>query len=231
MKRLTLLLLLPACASVKSSDVATSSIWADLAAVTDGDGTTATAILRVGGADSNTFVDLEEGDQIDVTAGAETVTLQEVALGDLFSYVGSLAADEAGTEFTFDFQRALLTSAPASTATMPDPFELTAPAAGAALSRAQGITVTWEPSGTDATMRVLLRSECIVDAQVDVDGDPGSYTYEPGSYLVVDGAEGQSCEATLTVQRIGFGALDPAFETGGQVYAAQERKVDFRLDP
>lgn len=235
-RALVFLLVLTGCASVKSTDVATSSIYAQFTAVTEGSGTTATAVLRVGEADSNTYVNLEAGDTLTAAAdagtdGEELVELAEVNLGDLYGYVGLLTADAEGTPFTFAFTRDAAESAPDSHATMPAPFALTSPVADTAVSRAEDITVTWEPSGGDDPVQVTLSGDCILDVTEDVAGDPGTYTFEPGSYVVPDGQEGESCAGTLTVRRLSYGELDPALSSGGVVYAAQERSVDVRLDP
>ena len=220
-----------ACSSVKSGDVATSGIHVDFSATTEGLGTTAQAILRAGDAQSNTFVALDSGDTLTVTAGAETVTLGEVSLGDVYAYIGALTVQDPGTEFTFVFTRAIEESAPPSTAVMPDSFLLTAPAADTVFSRAADpITVTWDPSGSADAIQVDLHSDCILDTQIAADGDPGTYTFEVGSYEVPESAEGQSCDATLTVHRIRYGTLDGAFGSG-QIYAAWQQSVEIRLDP
>lgn len=230
-RALALLFLLPACESVKSTDIATGSIYPDFSVVTQDAITTATATLRTGGATSTTFVSLETGDTLAVTDGTETVPMAEVNLGEYYAYVATLAATEAGTTFTFDFEREVGDSAPASTATMPDGLAITAPAADTVLSRAEPITVTWDPSGLDDDIEVELESECILDATVAVDGDPGTYTYEVGSYEVLDSMVDQSCEATIHVRRIRHGTLDPAFSSGGNVWAAQQANLSVRLDP
>lgn len=230
-RALALLLLVPACESVKSTDVTTGSIYPDFSVVTQDAITTATAMLRTGGATSNTFVSLEAGDTLAVTGGAETVPMAEVNLGEYYAYVATLAATDAGTTFTFAFEREVGDSAPASSATLPDGLAFTAPAADAVLSRGEPLTVTWEPSGLDDDIEVELESECILDATVAVSGDPGTYTYEVGSYEVLDSMADQSCEATLHVRRIRHGALDPAFTSGGNVWAAQQANVSVRLDP
>lgn len=223
---------LAGCESVKSGDVATSSIWADFSATSEGEGTRAQAVLRVGGETSNTYVELEDGDTLSATVGAETTDLTLISLGELKVYVADFAADEADTPVSFAFTRAVDDGAPSSTTSIPAPFEVTAPAPDTAFSRTQdAIPVTWEPSGSTDTMLLRLRSDCILDAEVSVDGDPGAYTFEAGSLEPIESQEGNACEAELLVERRRYGDLDPAFTTGGSVYAAHARTVSLRLDP
>lgn len=223
---------LAGCESVKSGDVATSAIWADFSATSEGEGTHAQAILRVGGESSNTYVELEGGDTLSATVGEETIDLTLIALGELKVYVADFAADEADTPVRFAFARTVDDGAPASTTSIPTPFAITSPAADAAYSRTQdAIPVSWEPSGSTDNVWIRLRSDCILDAEVSVDGDPGAYTFEAGSLEPIESQEGESCEAELLVERRRYGDLDPGFTTGGTVYAAHARTVRLRLDP
>ena len=168
------LVFMTGCSAVKSGDIATSGIHADFSAISSGDGTTAQAILRAGDAQSTTYVNLEGGDELTATAEDETVSLTEVNLGELYAYVGALAAQEPGAVFTFAFNRTVEDSAPESTATMPESFLLTSPLADTVFSRAADpLTVTWDPSGSTDTMEVGLHSECIIDANISAEGDPG----------------------------------------------------------
>ena len=96
------------CESADSSDIKTSGMHATFTAVTDGTGTEATAVLRVGGSASNTFVKLSSGDALAVAAGTETDTLTETHLGDFYSYLGSLEADDPDTLLTFSFTLSLI---------------------------------------------------------------------------------------------------------------------------
>ena len=79
MKRLYILLLpaLFACTeTVESSDIRTTGIYPEFAAIADGSGSTeVSARFKVGGNDSNTFLDIQGGDRIEMTSEGETRTL------------------------------------------------------------------------------------------------------------------------------------------------------------
>src|SRR6187399_1447419 len=82
MKRLTLLWLpvlsLACTETVESTDVRTSGVYPEFRVVADGSGSSqVSARLKVGGNDSNTFLDLKDDDRIEVTVGEETRRLEE----------------------------------------------------------------------------------------------------------------------------------------------------------
>jgi hypothetical protein len=67
---------LVACEAVDSEDVLTSGMYADLAVTNTGSNTRAAAILRVGGASSNTFVELTGDDSLTLRIGEESTAPQ-----------------------------------------------------------------------------------------------------------------------------------------------------------
>jgi hypothetical protein len=219
------------CASVDSSDVLTSGIYPNFTASTDGSGTRAEAILRVGGASSNTFVSLSGDDSLTVTADGTTTTLTQTQLGDYSVYSADLEPDAEDASFTFALVRTSDAGAPSSIASLPAPFELTAPSADSVISRADDILVSWEPSGEQDTILVEWATDCTWTYEVEVDGDTGSYSIPAADVELIDGHEDESCAGTLTVTRRRGGTLDPAFEEGGTVYGRQTRSVDLRSDP
>ena len=64
--------LLVGCEAVSSQDIRTGAIYADVVVESEGAGSADVhAVLRLGGATSNTFVDLEGGDRLTVATDAE----------------------------------------------------------------------------------------------------------------------------------------------------------------
>ncbi|MDP2310763.1 MAG: hypothetical protein Q8P18_32395 [Pseudomonadota bacterium] len=230
---LILLLPLAACESVESKDTLTDGIYADYAAVTEGNGITrAQATLRVGGGTSNTFVELVGDDVLTVTAGGITETLLSANIGDYFTYLADLDVDAADTSFAFAFTRTVDAGAPQSTVSLPSPFTLTGPAADTVFSRATDpIVVTWGDAGSTDALQVKLTGDCIFDHLVSVDGDPGTVTIEAGTLLPTNEETPEACAVSLVVQRRRDGTLDAGFGEGGVVYAAQTRAVGIRSDP
>lgn len=222
-----------ACSSVKSDDVLTDAMWADLWVTSSavGEGSTASAILRVGGADSNTFVNLEGGDFLEVSDAVGTYEMSEVALGDLYSYTAALDAEVEGDEFHFALVRDVDDGAPDSSGSMPAPFELTAPLDNPEWHPAvEPITVTWDSAGTNDAIQLSVVSDCALTYIVDVSGDPGTYTIESGAVTVTAEA-GTECSSYVQVQRRRAGDLDPGYGEGGTIYGIQERRADVRLIP
>lgn len=229
---LALLPLLVGCESVESEDVLTDGVFAEYTAVSEGAGARAQAVLRVGGAASNTFLNLEGGDVLSVTAGEESAELSEQNLGDYYFYTADLDAGAAGTEYDFAFTRTVDDGAPSSTCSMPDAFEVTSPEEDVVISRGAGsITVSWTESGKADGMEVHVKGDCIFDYVEAISGDPGTFVIEPGTLLTPDEQADQSCDATVELYRKRSGSLDAAFGEGGFIFAAQLRSVKIRLDP
>ncbi len=223
---------LVACESVDSSDVLTSGMYADLTAQTEGEGTRATATLRVGGGTSNTFVRLGADDQLTVNLGETTLEMEEVSIGELYSYIADFDSSEPGSTFNFAFNRVVDEGAPASTATLPEPFTLMAPQPAEVFSRTtQDIPVNWENFNMGDPMEVRVTGDCIIDANLVVAQDSGSFLIESGTLESFEGTVDQACDATIMVYRRRTGTLDVGFGEGGLVYGSQLRTVKIRLDP
>ena len=229
---LALLPLLVACESVDSESVLTSGVFAEYTAVSDGTDARAQAVLRVGGASSNTFLNLEGGDELSVSAGEESSDLSEQNLGDYFYYTADLSSIAPGTEYDFSFIRTVDDGAPSSTCSMPDAFELSGPEADAGVSRsADALTVSWTESGKADAMELRVKGDCIFDYVESISGDPGTFVVEAGKLQTPDEQVDQSCDATVELYRKRAGSLDAGFGEGGFIYAAQVRSVKIRLDP
>lgn len=223
---------LVACEAVDSSNVLTDGMWAEMTAVSDGETTTATATLKVGGPASNTFVELVDDDTLTVAIdGAEPTELDASNLGDWFWYDTTTDLVAGGTSFDFAFLRTVDEGAPSTTCALPSPFEITGPEVDAEFSRANdAMTVQWDGGSSD-DIEVVVSSSCFVDLYVDVDGDPGTVVVEAGSYDVYEDDEDENCPATVTVKRIAPGTVDTGFGEGGESYGAQVRTVDVMLLP
>lgn len=221
-----------ACEAVDSEDVLTSGMYADLDVTNLGESTRAAAILRVGGGTSNTFVELTGEDLLAVDIAEERVDLQAQNLGDLWSYTADLEQDEAGTAYSFAFERSVDEGAPSSTCTMPAPFELTGPEQDLSVSRSEdSVALVWEGSGEADPMEVIVESECAERFSASIDQDTGSYTIPAGEIAAYEDQEDANCKATLTLRRVRAGGLDTGFGEGGVIHAAQERSVDLLLTP
>lgn len=230
------LLALIACESVDSEAIRTDAMYADITVETDGAGTaTVGTTLRVGGPTSNTFVELAGGDALRVKAGEQAADLTEQSFWEMHSYSADLPIDAEDTEYVIAFERSIDTSAPESMVSMPAPFDLIAPEApegGDTFSRdADPITITWEPAEGGDDMIVEVESDCTVHETFALQGDPGTFTIEPGDLMTWDSMADTTCSAEIHVLRSRAGQLDAAYGEGGTIRAIQRRIVEVRLAP
>lgn len=225
---------LAGCQTTSSADVDTSGIWADFWIQAPGDGrATVYATLRVGGATSNTYVELQAGESLTVAAAGQSQTLQanRSVILDAISYSSKLATDAEGTEVEIALHRTKDAGAPRSVVTLPKPLEVTAPAAGASVSKAgDGLTITWAPSGGPDPVTVSVTGGCIEAYEATPAGDPGTFTLAPGALAKTPEGAADHCEGTVSVTRKRAGTLDPAYK-GGRIDARQVRQVKVQLVP
>ncbi len=208
-------------------------MYADINVQADGSGvTTVGATLRVGGVTSNTFVELAGGDQLSASAGEVSAILGEQTLWAMHSYSAQLPVDAEDTEYVITFDRTIDDSAPASSVTMPAPFDISGTDAGTTHSRAEDeITITWDAAEGGDDMIVAVDSDCTVHETFAVQGDPGTFTIEPGDLTAWDSMADSTCSAEISVQRVRAGVLDPAYGEGGTIRAIQHRVIEIRIAP
>jgi hypothetical protein len=221
------LLALACTESVESTDVKTTGIYPVIEVVATGSGNSKVTVkLKVGGNESNTFLDLKGEDTLEATADGETKTLDQS--GD--SYSASFAVDAEGTEFTIAFLRGEDDeSAPESTVVMPAPFDLSLGASEA--SRADdALEYTWEPAA-DGDIEWQLDGECV---KPGIDGstpDDGANELAAGKIETFDSDKEESCTVELELTRAEGGDIDPAFTEGGSIVAKQVRSDSFTSTP
>ena len=229
MKRWTLFVLpaLFACTqSVESTDVRTSGVYPEFQVMADGTGSsTASARLKVGGNDSNTFLDLRGSDVLEVSAGGDT---QRLTSGGDHRYSARFPVDEAGTEFVFSFRRGEQDDgAVHSAVTLPEPFELQMGSSEASRATDQ-VSFLWDPPA-GGELHWDLTGDCIWTEQGSTPDD-GSNTLNRDDVRSV-GSEPKSCTARLEVQRSHSGSIDAAFTEGGENKAYQVRAQSFTSLP
>jgi len=212
--------------SVESTDVRTTGIYPDITVTATGDGSSQVRVrLKVGGSNSNTFLDLKGGDTLEATVGDETKTLDETSDE---TYTASFPTEEEGTQFTISFLRDEDDSAPASTVRLPAPFDVSVEPREA--SRGQDdVEVSWDPPGTgDVDLR--LSGDCI---QLDSDTvpDDGSHTLSADSIETFEADEDESCSVRVALERSRSGSIDSAFTEGGHIEALQVRSDTFTSTP
>jgi hypothetical protein len=211
---------------VDSSAIRTDGIYASFELVADGNDTEVTADLRVGG-DGGTVIDLSGDDELVVTSGTESRTMS----GRDGDYRVTMSGSDDGQEFVIAFNRGPDDDgAPDTTATLPDGFAIGGISSGDEISRADSVTVTWDPSGTGDDMFWSLDGDCLWEEDGAM-GDSGSMDLTASIYDVQMDEEDTTCSATLTIERRRNGSLDSRYGEGGGVVAIQRRSVSFMSAP
>jgi hypothetical protein len=226
----TLLGMLAGCGVADSEDIATSGLTIGVGAVADGRGSTGVDVQFQASVDlGGKKVELSSGDSLYLRYGTSEVEFQESAglLGPL--YHADVGTDEAGTEVAVALLRRDQDSAENTTFTIPAPFEMTAPADGVELSRAEPFSITWVPSGEPDPMHYVVESPCTEIVGGDVVDDGGPIVVE-GLLVAKDHDPKEACEAKVTLSRGHQGEVDPALDGGG-VSVAHAREVLVSLTP
>lgn len=224
--------LLFGCESVSSEDVATDALYAVFEATGEGSNVHATAILKVGGDSATTYVNLEAGDRLVVSADGVDVEMTESNVSDLYIYDADFTGLAAGTELTFRLEREVEDDALDNRCTLPVGLEVTAPEPIEDLSRAtDDLDIAWSPSGEADPVRAVISGDCVWDEVVDVQGDPGVAVVTAGTLASLDEDAPTTCPAQVQVQRRRAGTIDPAFGEGGSITCQQVGTSSFTSQP
>lgn len=231
MKRYSVVLLglLAGCSeSVESNDVRTSGIYPEFEVVADGGGDSeATARLKVGGNNSNTYLDLTGDDELTVTANSTERTMDE-ASGQ--RYRVAFEGDDGGTEFVFAFLRGDEDDdAPMSKVELPEPFTMMVETANA-VRGTDDVDLTWTEGGS-GDIDLTIRGDCIFDDFNERTPDDGAHTISAADIHERGTKSDEECTVTVSLSRINSGDLDRAFTEGGEVTARQTRSGTFRSLP
>ncbi len=213
--------------SVESTDIRTTGIYPEITVEAEGNGSsTVTVKLKVGGSNSNTFLDLTGGDTLEATVEGETKTLRETS-DEVYS--ASFPVDAEGTEFLIAFLRTEEDeSAPASVVELPAPFELEV--APREASRAtDDVELSWDPPGS-GDLDWDMSGECI-RRQFDELPDDGTHVITADSIETSELDKDDSCTVTVQLERSQRGGIDEAFTEGGRIVAIQRRRGSFTSTP
>lgn len=228
----TLGLLLPLSLGCGATASSTNIRTAGLVALIDitaerPDQTVVSADMVVGGRHSNTHVVLEGGDQLIASCEDEQHEMSSVGNG---SYAARFARSDG--EFVVGLVRDTDEGAPRSVGALPAPFEITSMFGDTPISRANdALTVTWTPAGTDASVSIELEGDCIHSQDIEIGGDPGSYTLDPGKITAWKSQEKDSCNVALRVVQTKHGQPDPALGADSSVVLRQIRATRFVSAP
>jgi len=223
--------LLLACAllgrteDVELTDVRPTGDYPEFTVTATGNGRSRVeARLKVGGNNSNTFLELTGGDTLEVTADGVTKTLD----GSGRSYVATFDVDEGGTEFIFAFLRDGDDDAPMSVVRLPEPFEMevTTPEVQRTVD---DLEFTWEPEG-DGDIGVHVDGDCFF-FETHSTPDDGSHSIPPKDLVGPGSDDGDECTGTVELTRSRRGTIDSAFTEGGEIRARHVRSDTFKSVP
>jgi hypothetical protein len=215
---------------VASTDVRTHGMYANYDAIDSGNGEVVVrAELRVGGDDTGaSYVRLIGDDELVSTIEEDEKVMQDEGSGDVVWYESLYGlADSSGLEVNIAFNRGEDDdSAPDSNVTMPPAFAVSI--AEDEVQRGNDVTVTWD---TEYSGRMFweVDGDCIDRASGEID-DAGSLTLDAADVEVNSLDEGESCTATVTLERRHTGEIDPAFGDGAFI-GTQRRAIDFTSTP
>lgn len=222
-----LLLLSVACKeTVDSSDVRTSGVYPEIEVTANGSGDSTVRVeLKVGGSNSNTYLELRGDDELVATVGDTKKTMKESGNG----YVATFPVDEEGTEFKIAFLRGDEDeSAPESKVALPAPFELTLEQTEASRTDDE-LKYTWDPPG-DGNLDWDIDGDCIKQDNGSTPDD-GSNKFDKDDIDTFESDKDKTCSVTLQLVREKSGHVDAAFEKGGSIVARHVRKKTFTSTP
>jgi hypothetical protein len=213
--------------TVDSQNINTAGIAAliEVTATTDS-ATTVITTLKVGGAQSNTYVDLSDGDAIFAKAGATRVEMTGQSTGVYEAEFNTAALD---TEITVSLERKDDDAAPNSRGLLPGPFALTIGASS--VSRTADLAITWTPSGSNDDVTIELSGTCISGQTIDVPGDPGTHTITANTLKPINDMMPESCDVNVEVTRSRQGTADVAFDSESRFRMRQIRTSKFTSTP
>lgn len=216
LRMLPAVVLAAACANL---DLDLGSEGTSVTATARGDGTTEVAIC--GG--PHEFLSCSDADRFSVSMGAQVVEDDDIATQLFGGRLAYLDDDRAGATIVV---RRVRDGAEMSVE-LPAAFSLTAPAAGAVVSRAAGVTLRWTGHSDDVTWSV--KGSCgdlLVGNLGDVHRGDDSVTLR-GDALPGSG----SCELDLAIAHRRTGHVGRGFPDESGIVGVQERSVHVRLVP
>lgn len=218
--------------TISSKNIATQGI-AMLTEVTATSATRSRVEVRLlsGGDESNTYVDVVEGDELIAEAGDDSVTMDEVETG-VYEAEFDIGAED--TEFRVLFMRTAYDDATDNDGTLPAPFSITSDFGDEALSRADdNLPLTWEPGSNDSMELEIddAADGCIYPADFDLADDDGTYSVPAGQIDSTGGDDPETCDLTLTLTRSRAGSFENVLDPESRFRLHQVRSTSLTSSP
>lgn len=217
--------------TVSSTNIKTAGI-AGLFEVTAGNATssTAKATLVVGGDESNTYVNLDNGDKLIASAGTDSKTMNS---GDgAGRYEANFATGAGGTEFTIMLERPDDTNAPGNTGILPAPFDIIEVPSTTPSRKADAITIKWD-NGEAGKMKIEIDGDCVFKSTFEPASGTTEYTIDAGEIesTGVNPEDEETCDLTVKMTRMSTGSTDGALDNESYFRLYQSRATSFASAP
>lgn len=217
--------------TVSSTNIKTAGI-AGLFEVTAGNATssTAKATLVVGGDESNTYVNLDNGDKLIASAGTESKTMNS---GDgAGRYEANFATGAGGTEFTIVLERPDDTNAPGNTGILPAPFEITEVPSTTPSRKTDAITIKWDNAAA-SKMEIEIDGDCVFKSTFTAPSGTSEYTIDAGEIdsTGVKPEDEKTCDLKVKMTRMSTGSTDSALDKESRFRLYQTRSTSFASAP
>lgn len=219
--------------TVSSENIRTGGISMKTLVTANSSSSKVEVTLTVGGDESNTYVILEEGDELIAEADGDEKTMEKVGDGE---YEASFDVIDEDTMFKVRLERENDEDAEANQGTLPAPFMITSDLGDEPYSRlTDDITITWDPkdSGDDMSIEVSDDDTCITTTETfSFSGDDGSYTIRANEEDPPLGRDDEdTCDATADVIRAREGTRDANLDPESTFFLRQIRSTTFVTAP
>lgn len=237
------LLVLSGCsAPVDSKNLKTSGFYSFINISGTGSSAEVRVSLKSGKSILSSDLELAQGDSLTVTTGSNSKVLSKDGFPVLgITYVATVPYT-AGSLFTVALNRTDGENAPASTAVMPEDFNITSPANNTIYTPNNKITISWGPSVANGKITIDHSETCNLsngavgkaDHSAIITPDTGSYVFSYNTlFPSFTDSYGNpepisSCNSKIKLSRIRSGTLDSNLG-GGAIQASQDRWVNLTL--
>jgi hypothetical protein len=229
------------CQPVKSSDVRTSGLHADITAGSASGSCLVEVLLQVGGKLSNTYAVLTGDDRLVVYyAGTSMAMDRKDDIPGQARYIARMNLQPTDTELRVAFERGPQDVTAPNSTVLTAPKLNYSPLATTPYSRAgDALTVSWSPVESTDKVEYRVSGQCLELTDVGPAADPGGFSLPAGSLHKGKPSTDPSqqgitvpdnCSASVIVNKKRSGQVDPAF-AGGSFQFYQEDILTFQSVP
>jgi hypothetical protein len=185
--------------------------------------------LLAGGDESNTYVELTEGDRLIASADGEDKQMEQTSEGE-FEADFDIGAED--TLFELRLMRNEFDDATENSGRLPAPFEITSEYDDE-VSRDDDLELAWDPTSSDP-MRLEVDNtddSCIFSHNINIPNDDGTFVIQGGTLDSTGGDEPETCEITLELARRRDGDTDRVLDPESSIILRQVRGASLQSAP